>query len=92
MTFKVNRRITHYKKFQDVEEHVECILFQTPPNFNNTGENRKILLRFLRLLRGDHDNEIERRHLRAVYCYFNNDNSGFAIGNAKTLKKMLSRG
>ena len=179
MTFKVNRRITHYKKFRDVEgdvnkfydltelleEHTGCMLFQTPPNFHNTGENREIIEQFLHILRGDHDNviefrhpswwdekikevlhkynvafctvsglempsrvmisadfayfrfhgpgeayaseyseaqladwaeaiwdEIEGHHLRAVYCYFNNDNSGYAIANAKTLKKMLSRG
>jgi uncharacterized protein YecE (DUF72 family) len=76
MTFKANRRISHFRKFRGVEKEVQtfygfqdelgphagCILFQTPDSFRCTAENTNVLRDFLALLEPGRRNVFEFRH------------------------------
>lgn len=76
MTLKANRRITHFKKLQEVddllerfyhltsflEDRIGCILFQMPPFFMRTEQTMKDLISFLDILDVNQKNAIEFRH------------------------------
>lgn len=76
MTFKVNRQITHQKKFLHAEEALHrfykmtetlgnqtgCILFQTPPSFPCDDQNFRTLLQFMDVIDVSHRNVFEFRH------------------------------